>query len=171
MHRFRAVLNPFDPAIYKFAGWQPAHSLMSLASGGVLGVGIGASKQKWANLSEAHTDFIFSVIGEEMGLLGTLVVLILYGVLLFAIFRVAIQTKDSFSKYAVTGIGCWLILQILVNLLTDVGIIPVIGVTLPFISYGGSSLVANFLGIAFVLNVARQENELRASLAAKRAAK
>ncbi len=171
MHRFRAVLNPFDPAVYKFAGWQPAHSLMSLASGGVLGVGIGASKQKWANLSEAHTDFIFSVIGEEMGLLGTLVVLILYGVLLFAIFRVAIQTKDSFSKYAVTGIGCWLILQILVNLLTDVGIIPVIGVTLPFISYGGSSLVANFLGIAFVLNVARQENDLRASLAAKRAAK
>jgi cell division protein FtsW len=106
-----------------------------------------------------------------MGLLGTLVVLILYGVLLFAIFRVAIQTKDSFAKYAVTGIGCWLILQILVNLLTDVGIIPVIGVTLPFISYGGSSLVANFLGIAFVLNVARQESDLRASLAAKRAAK
>jgi cell division protein FtsW len=160
MHRFRAVLNPFDPAIYKFAGWQPAHSLMSLASGGIFGVGIGASKQKWANLTEAHTDFIFSVIGEEMGLIGALVVLILYGILLFAIFRVAIQSRDSFSKYAVTGIGCWFILQILVNLLTDVGIIPVIGVTLPFISYGGSSLIANFLGVAFVLNVARQEIEI-----------
>ena len=171
LRRFRAVMDPFAPAVYKFAGWQPAHSLMSLASGGIFGVGIGASKQKWANLSEAHTDFIFSVIGEEMGLIGTVAVIALYAILIFAIFRVAIQTKDSFSKYAVTGIGCWLILQILVNLLTDVGLVPVIGVTLPFISYGGSSLIANFLGIAFVLNVARREPELKALLRERKAAK
>jgi cell division protein FtsW len=142
---------------------------MSLASGGVFGVGIGASKQKWANLSEAHTDFIFSVIGEEMGLLGTFAVIALYSILIFAIFRVAISTRDSFAKYAVTGIGCWLILQILVNLLTDVGLVPVIGVTLPFISYGGSSLIANFIAIGFVLNVARREPELKAILKSRKA--
>lgn len=171
LRRFTAVLDPFAPEVYKLAGWQPAHSLMSLASGGLFGVGIGASKQKWANLAEAHTDFIFSVIGEELGLLGTLTVVLLFGILIFAIFRVAIATKDLFQKYVVTGIGCWIILQVLVNLMTVVGIIPVIGVTLPFISYGGSSLVANCLAISFVLNVASREPEFKAARVARKAAK
>ena len=149
LKRFKAVIDPFAPEIYKLAGWQPAHSLMSLASGGLFGVGIGASKQKWANLAEAHTDFIFSVIGEELGLLGTMTVIFLFGLLIFGIFRIAINTKDLFQKYVVTGIGCWMILQVLVNLMTDVGIVPVVGVTLPFISYGGSSLVANCLALSF----------------------
>ena len=91
--------------------------------------------------------------------------------MIFAIFRIAIATKDSFSKYAVTGIGCWLILQILVNLLTDVGLVPVIGVTLPFISYGGSSLISNFIAIGFVLNVARREPELKALLKERKQAR
>ncbi len=171
LKRFKAVIDPFAPEIYKLAGWQPAHSLMSLASGGLFGVGIGASKQKWANLAEAHTDFIFSVIGEELGLLGTLTVVFLFAVLIYAIFRVAITTKDLFQKYVVTGIGCWIILQVLVNLMTDVGIVPVIGVTLPFISYGGSSLVANCLALSFVLNVASREPEFRAARVARKAAK
>lgn len=171
LRRFSAVIDPFAPEIYKLAGWQPAHSLMSLASGGLFGVGIGASKQKWANLAEAHTDFIFSVIGEELGLLGTLTVVFLFATLIYAIFRVAINTKDLFQKYVITGIGCWMILQVLVNLMTVVGIIPVIGVTLPFISYGGSSLVANCLAIAFVLNVARREPDFKAAQIARKAAK
>jgi cell division protein FtsW len=171
LRRFKAVIDPFAPEIYKLAGWQPAHSLMSLASGGLFGVGIGASKQKWANLAEAHTDFIFSVIGEELGLLGTLTVVLLFAVLIYAIFRVAITTKDIFQKYVVTGIGCWIILQVLVNLMTVVGIVPVIGVTLPFISYGGSSLIANCLALSFVLNVARREPQFRAARAAHKAAK
>ena len=171
LRRFSAVIDPFAPDIYKLAGWQPAHSLMSLASGGLFGVGIGASKQKWANLAEAHTDFIFSVIGEELGLLGTLTVVILFATLICAIFRVAINTKDLFQKYVVTGIGCWIILQVLVNLMTVVGIIPVIGVTLPFISYGGSSLVANCLAIAFVLNVARREPDFKAARIARKSVK
>ena len=171
LRRFSAVIDPFAPEVYKMAGWQPAHSLMSLASGGLFGVGIGASKQKWANLAEAHTDFIFSVIGEELGLLGTLTVVFLFATLIYAIFRVAINTKDLFQKYVVTGIGCWIILQVLVNLMTVVGIIPVIGVTLPFISYGGSSLVANCLAIAFVLNVARREPDFKAAQLARKTAK
>ena len=91
-----------------------------------------------------------------MGLLGTTVVIFLYATLLYAIFRTALQTKDLFEKYVVSGIGCWLLVQIFINLATDVGIFPVVGVTLPFLSYGGSSLIANFLGIAFVLKVARR---------------
>ncbi len=169
--RFKAIGNPFDPAIYKFAGWQPAHGLMGLASGGLFGVGIGASRQKWANLAEAHTDFIFSVIGEEMGLLGTVLVVLTYGVLLYAIFRVAINTKDLFEKFAVTGVGVWLLLQVLINLFTNVGITPVIGVTLPFISYGGSSLWASYLGIAFVLNVARRDPAVKAAISRNKKAR
>lgn len=171
LRRFKAVIDPFAPDIYKLAGWQPAHSLMSLASGGLFGVGIGASKQKWANLAEAHTDFIFSVIGEELGLLGTVTVVFLFAILIYAIFRVAITTKDTFQKYVVTGIGCWIILQVLVNLMTVVGIVPVIGVTLPFISYGGSSLIANCLALSFVLNVARREPQFKAARIAHKAAK
>ena len=171
LRRFKAVIDPFAPDIYKLAGWQPAHSLMSLASGGLFGVGIGASKQKWANLAEAHTDFIFSVIGEELGLLGTLTVVFLFAILIYAIFREAITTKDTFQKDVVTGIGCWIILQVLVNLMTVVGIVPVIGVTLPFISYGGSSLIANCLALSFVLNVARREPQFVAARLAHKAAK
>jgi len=171
LSRFKAIGNPFDPAIYKFAGWQPAHGLMGLASGGFFGVGIGASRQKWANLAEAHTDFIFSVIGEEMGLLGTVLVVLTYGTLIYAIFRVAINTKQLFEKFAVAGVACWILLQVLINLFTNVGIVPVIGVTLPFISYGGSSLWASYLGIAFVLNVARRDPAVKAAISRSKIAK
>lgn len=157
MRRFKAFFDPFAPDVYKFAGWQPAHSMMGLASGGLFGVGIGASKQKWANLAEAHTDFIFSVIGEEMGLLGTLIVIGLYLLLLLAIFRVAIKCKDLFQKFAVAGIGFWLIMQIFTNIATNIGIAPVIGVTLPLISYGGSAIVANLIAIGFVFKIALEQ--------------
>jgi len=161
LRRFAAIGNPFAPAVYKFAGWQPAHSLMGLASGGLFGVGIGASRQKWANLSEAHTDFIFAVIGEEMGLLGTLLVVSTFAVLLYAVFRTALDTKDMFAKFAVTGIGCWILIQVIFNLSSVIGIFPVVGVTLPFISYGGSSIIAMFIGISYVINVARQNIAVR----------
>jgi cell division protein FtsW len=161
LRRFKAVLNPFAPAVYKFAGWQPAHSMMGLASGGLFGVGIGASKQKWANLAEAHTDFIFSVLGEEMGLFGTLLLLCLYGVMLWAIFRVAVKARDTFQKISVAGIGCWLIMQIIINLGTNIGLAPVIGVTLPFMSYGGSSMIANLMAMSFVLKVAQEQGGIR----------
>ena len=160
VHRFAAFLNPFDEQYYKFAGWQPAHSIMGLASGGLFGAGLGASKQKWANLAEAHTDFIFSVIGEELGLLGTLVVLLLFAALIYSIFRVALKTKDSFSRYATAGVACWFLVQVAVNIASVTSLLPVIGVTLPFISYGGSSLIANFMAIGFVLGVARRTPEI-----------
>lgn len=158
--RFAALFDPFDERYYKFSGWQPAHSIMGLASGGLWGSGLGASKQKWANLAEAHTDFIFSVIGEELGLLGSLLVLGLYSALIYAIVRVALKTKDNFSRYATAAIACWFIAQVAINIGSATSLIPVIGVTLPFISYGGSSLLANLLAVGFVLGVARRTPEI-----------
>lgn len=160
MDRFAALFDPFDERYYKFSGWQPAHSIMGLASGGLWGSGLGASKQKWANLAEAHTDFIFSVIGEELGLLGSLLVLGLYSALIFAIVRVALKTKDNFSRYATAAIACWFIAQVAINIGSATSLIPVIGVTLPFISYGGSSLLVNLLAVGFVLGVARRTPEI-----------
>ena len=160
MSRFAALFDPFDERYYKFSGWQPAHSIMGLASGGLWGSGLGASKQKWANLAEAHTDFIFSVIGEELGLLGTLLVLALYAALIYSTLRIAIKTKDDFSRYATAGIACWFIAQVTVNIGSVTSVIPVIGVTLPFISYGGSSLLANLLAVGYVLGVARRTPEI-----------
>jgi cell division protein FtsW len=170
LHRFSAVLNPFAPSVYKLAGWQPAHSVMGLATGGFFGVGLGASRQKWGNLSEAHTDFIFSVIGEELGLLGTLIVLILYTALIYGIFRTAMQSHDLFYRYACAGFGAWIMVQVIINVGSDIGVLPVVGVTLPFLSYGGSSLIANFLGVGFVLNVLRKDPRVRTAITSRKKA-
>jgi cell division protein FtsW len=168
---FAALLDPFDDRYYKFTGWQPAHSIMGLASGGLWGSGLGASKQKWANLAEAHTDFIFSVIGEELGLLGSLLVLCLYAALIYAIIRVALKTKDDFSRYVSAAIACWFIAQIAVNIGSATSLVPVIGVTLPFISYGGSSLLANLIAVGYVLGVARRTPEIAEGIKANRVRK
>lgn len=168
LQRFSAFLHPFSPSVYKLTGWQTAHSIMGLASGGFFGVGLGASRQKWANLSEANTDFIFSVIGEELGLLGTLIVLGLYAALIYGIFRTALHTRDLLNKYVCVGIGAWLMLQVIVNIGSDIGVLPVVGVSLPFISYGGSSLLADFIGVGFVLSVIRRDPEVRAALRSAR---
>ena len=101
-------------------------------------------------------------------MLGTLIVLVLYAALLYGIFRTALHTKDLFSRYVCAGIGAWLLFQVTVNIASDIGVFPVVGVTLPFISYGGSSLIANFLGIAFVINVSRRDPEVRAEIAKRK---
>lgn len=165
--RFLVVFNPFAPEDYKNAGWQPAHSLLGLASGGFFGVGLGASRQKWGNLAEAHTDFIFSVIGEELGLFGTFIILLLFSALIFSIFRIALRAKDPMSKYACAGIGSWIAFQTIMNIGSATSLIPVVGVTLPLVSYGGSSLVATYLAIGFVLGAARRDPEAMADLEMK----
>lgn len=157
MHRFAVLLNPFAEGQYKNAGWQPAHSILGLASGGLFGVGLGASRQKWGNLAEAHTDFIFSVIGEELGLFGTLFTLALLATLLFSIFRISLRAHDPMVRYATSGIGCWIAIQTILNIGSAIGVLPVVGVTLPLVSYGGSSLIAIYMGIGFVLGAARRD--------------
>ena len=158
--RILVVFNPFAADDYKDAGWQPAHSLMGLASGGFLGVGLGASRQKWGYLAEAHTDFIFSVIGEELGLLGTVATISLFCGLIFAIFRIAIRANDPMVRFACAGIGAWISIQCFLNIGSAISLVPVVGVTLPLISYGGSSLIATYLALGFVLGAALRDPEV-----------
>ena len=157
MRRLLAVMHPFSPEFYKLSGWQPAHSIMGLASGGLFGVGLGASRQKWGNLAEAHTDFIFSVIGEELGLVGTLLVLFLFSAMIFAIFKIAIRASDPMIRYTCAGIGCWITAQVILNIGSATSVLPVAGVTLPLLSYGGSSLIAIYLALGFVVGAALRD--------------
>jgi cell division protein FtsW len=157
VERFMAFLNPFAEDQYKFYGWQPAHSLLGLASGGFFGVGLGASRQKWGNLAAAHTDFIFSVIGEELGLFGTLATLLLLSILIFSIFKLALRAHDPMVRYVASGFGCWIAIQTILNIGSTISVLPVVGVTLPLVSYGGSALIATYMGIGFVLGAARRD--------------
>jgi cell division protein FtsW len=157
LERFMAFLNPFAEEQYKHYGWQPAHSLLGLASGGFFGVGLGASRQKWGNLAESHTDFIFSVIGEELGLFGTLITLALLSILIFSIFKLALRAHDPMVRYVASGFGCWIAIQTILNIGSAISVLPVVGVTLPLVSYGGSALVATYMGIGFLLGAARRD--------------
>ena len=158
--RFLVVLDPFAAEQYKNAGWQPAHSLLGLASGGIFGVGLGGSRQKWGNLAEAHTDFIISVIGEELGLLGTLATILLFTGLIFAIFRIAMRATDPMVRFTCAGIGIWIAVQCIFNIGSAISVVPVVGVTLPLISYGGSSLIATYIALGFVLGAALRDPEV-----------
>lgn len=162
--RWSVFLNPFDPAQYKNEGWQPAHSLLGLASGGIFGVGLGGSRQKWGNLPEAHTDFIFAVIGEELGLLGTLFILALLGTLIYSSLRIAMRSADSFTRFACAGIASWLAIQTILNIGSAVSLLPVVGVTLPLLSYGGSALIVTYLGIAFIASSALRDPHINSEV-------
>jgi cell division protein FtsW len=136
-------------------GLQALHGKFALASGGWWGVGLGGSKEKWGALPEAHTDFIFAIIGEELGLLGTLAVLGLFGVVGYAGLRIAIDATEPFVRYAAAGVTSWILVQALVNIGAVVGLLPITGVPLPLVSYGGSALLPTMLGIGMLLSFAR----------------
>jgi cell division protein FtsW len=171
MNRFSAFFDPFAEENYQGVGWQQAHSIMGLASGGAVGTGLGSSKQKWGSLPEVHTDFIFAVIGEELGLLGTLATLGLFGILILGVFKVAINAQNSFDRYVCAGIGCWISVQVLLNIGTVISVIPVVGVTLPLISYGGSSLIATFIALGYVLGVLRRDPQIASEIRQRKAAR
>ena len=167
IYRIKALLDPFSEEHYQNAGWQPAHSIMGLASGGIFGSGLGAGKQKWGNLAEAHTDFIFAVVGEEMGLLGTLTLLALFAFLLLSIFKIALRSQTLLERFFVSGVGLWFAIQIVVNIGSVTGLIPVIGVTLPLVSYGGSSLISTLAALGLVLGVAMRDPEVKSEITQK----
>ena len=166
MERITTFLDPFSDL--HGGGWQAAHGFMALASGQFFGVGIGASRQKWGSLPAAHTDFIFAVIGEELGLFGTLVVLGLFALLAYTGFRIATRTRDPFVRYASAGITLWLLAQALINLGMVLGFLPVIGIPLPLVSYGGSSLIPTLTALGMLLAFATTEPGARAALRAQR---
>jgi cell division protein FtsW len=136
--------------------WQPMHGTWALASGGVLGVGLGNSKAKWSWLPEADNDYIFAIIGEELGLVGAIVVLLLFIVLAIAFFRIYRSNPDPFARVVTSGVMVWIIGQALVNIAVVLGLLPVLGVPLPLISAGGSALISTLLSIGVVLSFARQ---------------
>jgi len=162
MERITSWLNPNSDPLG--IGWQLTQGHFALGTGGVLGVGLGASREKWGALPEAHTDFIFSVIGEELGLVGTLSVLLLFGLLAFAIFRLTRTSEDPFVRIASAGVGCWVVVQAIVNIGAVLGLLPITGVPLPFVSYGGSSLVPTLAAVGMLLCFARNEPGARQSL-------
>ena len=151
--RFLSFLHPGQDV--QNTGYQLWQSLLALGSGGLTGVGLGASRQKWQYVPNAHTDFIFSILGEELGLIGEIVVLVAFGTLIFAGVRIAAQARDVFGRLLAAGIVAWFGLQTLVNLGAVTGLLPITGVPLPFLSYGGSSLVVSLAAVGILVSVAR----------------
>jgi cell division protein FtsW len=156
---------------YNTAGWQPAHGLFALSTGGLFGQGIGASQQKWGNLPEAHTDFIFAVLGEELGLVGTLLVIGLFLTIAYAAIRVARRTKDPFVRYMTFGIVVWIIGQMMINVGMVLAVLPVIGIPLPLVSYGGSALVPSLVALGMLVGFARREPQAARALAQRKKAR
>jgi cell division protein FtsW len=136
--------------------FQVYQSLVGIASGGLTGAGVGAGRAKWGFLPEAHTDFIFAIIGEELGLFGVIVVCGLFAALGYAGTHVALHARDRFAMLLAGGITAWLVGQALINLLGVVGLMPLTGLTLPFVSFGGTSLVITMAAAGLLLNVARR---------------
>ena len=163
LERVQGYLDPLGR--YWDSGWQASHGLFGLGTGGLVGVGLGASREKWGDLPAAHTDFIFAVIGEELGLLGTLVVLGLYSAAGYAGFRVAIRTKDGFVRLAAAGATGWLLIQASINIGAVLGLLPVTGIPLPLLSYGGSALIPTLFSLGMLVSFARTEPGAKAALA------
>lgn len=164
-YRMERILSWLDPGSDRLGfGWQVTQGQYALGTGGFWGVGLGASREKWGTLPEAHTDFIYPVIGEELGLLGTLTILALFSMLAFAVFRLSRNTNDPFVRYTAAGVGSWIVVQAVVNIGGVLGLLPVAGVTLPLVSYGGSSLIPTLTAIGMLMAFARQEPEARRAL-------
>ncbi|MBI5286193.1 MAG: cell division protein FtsW [Deltaproteobacteria bacterium] len=151
MNRIMAFLNPWkDP---EGGGFQIVQSLLAFGAGGIWGVGLGEGRQKLLYLPEAHSDFILSVVGEELGLLGVSTILILYLFFLICGIRIALKAGDLFGSYLALGITLLITLQAIVNTGVVMGLLPPKGLALPFISYGGTSLVVNMVGVGILLNI------------------
>ncbi|MFC4556373.1 putative lipid II flippase FtsW [Georgenia faecalis] len=150
------------------ACYQSKHGLYGLGTGGLSGVGLGASRQKWSYLPEAHNDYILAIIGEELGLWGTLLVLGLFAALAFGLLRVVRRHPDPFVRIATGAITAWILTQAIINIGVVVGLLPVIGVPLPLVSAGGSALIATLLAMGVVLAFARSEPGAAQALQARR---
>ncbi len=153
-YRVKRLMSFLDPwAFPADEGYQVVHSLMAFGTGGIWGTGIGKGYQKLFYLPEPHTDFIFSVIGEELGLVGVVFILILYGLILWQGIRIALDAPDMFGTLVAVGLTTALGLQVCVNMGVTLGLLPTKGLTLPFLSYGGTSLLFNMAAIGVLMNI------------------
>jgi cell division protein FtsW len=157
---FESWLDPWaDP---KSSGYQLIQGLIAIGSGGWFGTGLGTSRAKWDFLPNAHSDFIFAVIGEELGLIGALVVLAAFAVLVVAGIRIAIHARETFDRLLAAGVIAWIGVQAIVNLGAVTGLLPITGVPLPLVSFGGSALVVTLAGVGVLASVARANGRGRA---------
>jgi cell division protein FtsW len=153
LERINAWLDPF--AYYSSSGFQPLHALYALASGGVIGTGLGQSRQKYLWLPQSFTDTILAIIGEEFGLLGTLFVVGCFAFLAYRGFRIARSAPTTFSALLAIGLTIWLVFQAIINLAVVTTLVPFTGITLPFLSYGGSSLMMSMVAVGILLNISK----------------
>ena len=153
--RFTSWLDPYADA--QGTGFQVIHGQQALGSGGWWGVGLGGSREKWGTLPEAHTDFIYAVLGEELGIIGTILVLLIFTAIAIVGLRIARGTNEAFIQIAALGIVAWIVTQALVNIGAVLGILPITGVPLPLVSYGGSSLIPTLLAMGILMAFAKHE--------------
>jgi len=153
-YRIKRIISFLDPWQYPSdEGYQIIHSLMAFGTGGIWGTGIGKGYQKLFYLPEPHTDFIFSVIGEELGLIGVLFIIALYALIFWRGIIIARNAKDTFGAFIATGLTIAIVLQVCVNMGVTLGLLPTKGLTLPFLSYGGTSLLINMASIGILMNI------------------
>ena len=157
LSRLHGFLDPWREPLG--SGYNTLQSLMALALGGITGLGLGASKQKYLYLPAPSTDFIFAIIGEEWGLIGTLTVLALFFVVAYQGYRIAITAPDTFSGLLAAGITTWLVAQAFINMMVVTALLPITGIPLPFISYGGSALTLNLLAVGILLSISRETTQ------------
>ena len=162
--RLLAFLDPWADPLN--TGYQTIQSLIALGSGGLFGVGLGASRQKWSYIPNSHTDFIFAILGEELGLLGTFMVLGLFVFIAYLGIRIAKRAPDRFGMLVASGVTIWIAFQALVNMGAVTAAMPITGVPLPLVSFGGTSLLITMTALGILNNIAVQERKPRA--AAKR---
>ncbi len=156
-YRRARVLSFVDPFNDKLGdGWQVVQSQLALGTGGIFGVGLGASRARWSFLPNAHTDFIFAIIGEETGFAGGLIVLVLFACMTVVGIAISYRAPDRFGRMLAAGLIAWLSLQALVNIGGVVGALPVTGMPLPFVSYGGSAILTVMGAAGILVNIARQ---------------
>ncbi len=161
-YRLRRVMAFKDPFADKLdTGYQIVQSLYALGSGGIFGVGLGQSRQKFFYIPEPYNDFIFAILGEELGLVGTLFVLALYTLVIYRGFIIAYNARDAFGTYLATGISSLLAIQTFINIGVVTSSIPVTGITLPLISYGGTSLVIYLIGLGILMNISRHTTKAK----------
>ncbi|HEY8921269.1 MAG TPA: putative lipid II flippase FtsW [Candidatus Limnocylindria bacterium] len=157
LQRINSFLDPFKDPLHH--GYNAVQSLMALALGGITGAGLGASRQKYLYLPAPSTDFIFAIIGEEWGLIGTLTVLALFVMVAYQGYRIAIQAPDTFSGLLAAGVTTWLVAQACINMMVVTALLPVTGIPLPFISYGGSALIINLAAVGILLSISRETTQ------------
>ncbi len=152
-YRILAFLDP--EKYYSTFGFQPTHALYALGSGGIFGQGLGQGRQKFQWLPQAHTDTIFAIIGEELGLVGTVAVMAAFAIIAYRGYRIAGRAPNPFAALVAVGITSWIVIQALINIAVTTSLIPFTGLTLPFLSYGSTSLYTCMIGIGVLLNISR----------------